>query len=76
MQEVIRFIEIGLFLLCLYFAYLGCKQDMRQANLINLPMQRERNKHRKQIERSIPEAEAPASALNSPELPTYSEIVS
>ena len=40
----IEVIEIGLFCVCLYLAYLGCKQDLSASPMKNIPRLQKSNK--------------------------------
>lgn len=60
-------IEVGVFCLCLYFAYLGCKQDFA----VSPPPKRILVRKKIKADESYPKEPA---VLRAEELPSYSEV--
>ena len=66
MQQLVETLEFVLFVFCLYLAYLGCKQDMRQQSIA--PQRRNKRQYEKRtVEKKLQSAET--------EPPSYNEIV-
>ena len=66
MQQLVEALEIVLFIFCLYLAYIGCMQDMRQQSIA--PQRRNIRQYNK---RAV--EEKPQSTETEP--PSYNEIV-